>query len=83
MEYVGDGVYSQIYHSPDFFLLQDVLEYEDERLWGLGVRVTDYEFSVALDDGEVVRFYLELFFESKDGKDLSYKQLFNYKNREK
>jgi hypothetical protein len=81
MEYLGDGEYSQMYHSDNFFILEDVLDYEDERLWDLGAKIVDYEISLNLADGEVLRFYLEIFFESRDGRELNGQQLFNFKNR--
>jgi len=79
MKYLNDGTYSQSYFSTDFFMLQDVLEYEDERLCGLGVKCTDYEFSLGLENGEMMVFYLELFFISKNGSALKEEKLFKYK----
>lgn len=78
MRYLEEGIYSQMYFSENFFMLKDVLEYEDERLWGLGAKCTDYEISVGLENGERLMFYLELFFMSKDGSNLKEEELFKF-----
>ena len=78
MRYLDDGIYSQMYFSDNFFMLQEVLEYEDDRLWKLGVKCTDYEFSIGLDNGERLCFYLELFFMSADGGALEEQELFKF-----
>lgn len=79
MERVGDDMYVQRYYSTDFFTLDDVRDYEMDRLWGLGVEVLDYEFKIGVSDGELI-FYLLLLFQSLDGEQLSADTLFNHKN---
>jgi len=81
MRYLSDGIYSQQYFSEDFFLLYDVLEYERERLSYYDVMVTSYEMRIKTK-GDVLIFFLVLFFKSSIGDDLSPREnkLFNYKN---
>lgn len=81
MRYLEDGIYSQMYFSENFFMLQDVLDYEDERLWELGAKCTDYEYSIGLKDGERTTFYLEIFFMSRDGSPLCETKLFKFNNK--
>jgi len=79
MERVSDGMYVQRYYSTDFFTLDEVRDYEMDRLWGLGVEVLDYEFKIGVKHGELI-FYLLLLFQSLDGEELSSDTLFNHKN---
>ena len=63
MRLMEDGTYMQRYYSDNFFTLDEVREYETERLWSKGVEVLEHEFLIG-DDCEVLIFYLILYFQS-------------------
>ena len=79
MKRLDEFLYCQKYYSTNFFTLDEVKEYETERLWSHAVEVTDYEFEIGNKDGHLI-FYLTLYFESLNGTQLTSRELFNHNN---
>lgn len=74
MQKVSENLYRQEFYSEDYCLLDEVLEYEKDRLFRLSIDVEEWRFSMSRS-GDVL-FYLTLYFSSMSGEPLVYENVY-------
>jgi hypothetical protein len=80
MESIGNKCYIQVYECNDLFSIFNLIVFEKERLdYDHDILVYDHEISVDYEEGELI-FYLDLYFTSKQDKDLDGQEdvIFNF-----